>query len=65
LCLDRLDNHSVRGSDFDTFGQSTAFRLRSESVSIDFHELRQGFIPPIQGMKNGLGRNVNETVLVY
>ncbi|MCI0556345.1 MAG: hypothetical protein L0287_35840, partial [Anaerolineae bacterium] len=38
------------------------FGLMSESVSTDFHELRQGFIPPIRGMKNGLGHAANETV---
>ncbi len=37
---------------------------RNESVSTDFHELRQGFIPPIREMKNGLGHNVNETVFI-
>ncbi len=31
----------------------------SESNLFDFHELRQGFIPPIGKMKNGLGCNVN------
>ncbi len=31
----------------------------SKSDLSDFYELRQGFIPPIQKMKNGLGRNVN------
>jgi len=35
----------------------------NESDLSDFHELRQEFIPPIQKIKNGLGRNVNETVL--
>ena len=40
-----------------------AGRWRDESNLFDFHELRQEFFPPIQRMKNGLGRKVNETVI--
>jgi len=39
---------SVHGSDFDKLNPPPA-GWRDESVSTDFHELRQDFNPPIRG----------------